>query len=158
MKLSKIQAYFFILLAMMGICLLYQGIWLISGSTTGEIIKFGKGSGKDYKHIDNVTVRYIVKNKSYTDTYLRNGLDYGTGTVPIKYLLFAPSISRQDNIIGNWGLVTVVFTIVFFILSISFLIQDIVPNGSNFVFSRAYPFLRIKKPDTRLDVNDQYAW
>jgi hypothetical protein len=158
MKLSKIQAYLFFLFSLIAICILYQAIWLFSKTTTGEILNFGTGSGRDYKHVENVTIRYRVQNKEYLNTYLRNDLEGTIQRVPIKYLIFAPSISRMDNFIGNWGLVLVVFLIIFSCVSIFFLIQQIVPNGSVFVLSLSYPFFCLKKPAKEPDANDQYAW
>ena len=123
----------------------------------GQILDFGRGSGSDYKHVENVTVRYVVDDNEYTNIYLRNELDLTLKSVPIKYLLFSPSFSRLDTFAGNWGLVLVVFVIVLFCLSISFLIQQIVPNGTIFYLSRKIPFVRMKKP-SMLNPNDQYAW
>ena len=158
MKLSKFSAYLLFVCAILVILLCYQGVWLFSKATHGEILNFGHGSGKGYKHIENVRIQYAVDNKIYEDTYLRNGLKDTTRQIAIRYLLFAPSISRVDTFIGNWGFFVVVFVIAILCISIFFLIQDIIPNGSVFIVSRAYPFVLLKKPEGRRDPNDQYAW
>ena len=158
MKLSKFSAYLLLVFSLIVILICYQSVWLISNSTKGEILNFARGSGKGYRQIENVRIQYHVDNKVYEDTYLRSGLKDTTREVTIRYLLFAPSISRVDTFIGNWGLVVVVFVILILCISIFFLIQEIVPNGSMFILSRSFPFMHLKKPERRLDPNDQYAW
>ena len=158
MKLSKPSAYIFFVCCLISILICYQGMWLFSNTTEGEILNFGHGSGKKYRSIENVTVQYIVKNKAYVDTYLRNGLNGTSRKVSIRYLTFAPSFSRLNTVIGNWGLVLVVTAISIPCISIFFLIQDIVPNGTLFILTRSFPFIHVKKPVGLRDPNDQYAW
>ena len=158
MTLSKVGAYFFFIFCLIVLILCYQFVWVFSRTTQGEIMNFGRGVGKPYRVIENVRICYNANNKVYVDTYLRNGLKDTTHQVRIKYLVFAPSVSRMDTLIGNWGLVIVLSVMVLLCLSISFLIQDIVPNGSVFRLSGSFPFVILKKPTRERDPNDQYAW
>ena len=120
MRLSKLQTYFLLLSTVTLICLLYQTIWLFSDTANGRILQFGRGAGKQFKAVGNVTVQYAVNWTEYTDTYLRNGLPDTTRVVSIRYLSFAPSVSRLNSWVGNWGLVIVILVLAFFCLSISF--------------------------------------
>jgi hypothetical protein len=158
MKLSKPLAYLFFVGCIIAILICYQGMWLFSKTTEGEILNFGHDPRKRYRSIENVTVQYIVNNKIYIDTYLRNGLNGTAKKISIRYLSFAPSFSRLNTVIGNWGLVLVVLAISIPSLSIFFLIQDIVPNGTVFILTRSFPFIHAKKPVGPRDPNDQYAW
>jgi hypothetical protein len=86
MQVSKTKAYFFLVVLLGATSLLYQGIWLLSRTTTGEVLDFGRGSGRGFKHVENVTIRYVVGNEAYVSNYLINGLDGEVQTVGIKSL------------------------------------------------------------------------
>ena len=143
MLLSRVQVYFLFVALLVTTVLLYQSIWLLSGKTEAQVLEFGKGSG-DYKQVEHVAVVYVVNNKTYRDNYLRNELPLNTSKVRIKYLLFAPAISRMDTFVGNWGLVLSVSTIIFLSLTIIFFSPAIFSNKTYFFFVGRFPFL-IKK-------------
>ena len=118
---------------------------MLSGVTKGDVIAFGHGSGDKYKYINNVTVQYYVSDKQYTEVFLKSDVPDTATSTPICYLLFAPSFSRLDTEVGNWGLVLVLFVLFFSCLTIVFLIKDIIPNGSYFQINRRYPYIKLIK-------------
>jgi hypothetical protein len=145
MLLSKFQAYLLFVALLVTTVLLYQSIWLFSGKTEAQVMEFGKGSG-DYKQVEHVVLVYVVNYKTYRQNYLRSELPFNTTTVRIKYLLFAPSISRMDTLVGNWGLVLSVSAIIFLSLTIIFFSPAVFSNKTYFFFVKRFPFL-IKKVD-----------
>jgi hypothetical protein len=143
MTVSKTKFYFLLIAVCLLCCFLYQAIWLFSKTTPGLVVSFGEGAGKRYKHIKNVTIRYVVHEQVYLDTYLRNGLPDTAKTASIRYLTFAPSISRVDTFVGNWGITMAIFIVLFLSISIIFLTKDLVPRGSVFIINKRKPFVRL---------------
>ena len=121
----------------------YQAIWLLSNCTSAVIIDSGKGPYGAAHSIDYVTVAYLVGNKEYHETYLRNEIGSNVDSIDIKYLKFAPSFSRPDNLSGNWGIVFSIFLVYFLVLTIAFLRPDIIPKDKNIRFSFTRPFVSV---------------
>ena len=151
MTLSRTKTYFLLLGLCLCFCLLYQGIWLISGITMGRIVDFGRGSGRGYRSIENVEVAYEVDYHEYTSYYLRNGIPNTIDYIPIKYLLFAPSWSRMNTTTGNWGFVLVFICVTFSILTVIFLQKAIIPFNAQFIISKRFPFLKQQKAASPFD-------
>jgi len=147
MILSRTKTYFLLLGLFIGICLLYQGIWLISSTAKGDILSFGHGSGRGYRSIENVEVNYTVHDVMYDVFFLRSGTPKYDSTVQIRYLLFAPSWSRINTFAGNWGLVLVTSAVFFSILTVVFLQKQIIPYSAQFIFGKKFPFLKQKNPE-----------
>ena len=143
MKISKVKAYFLIMLIGVLSCLLFQGVWAVSHVTEGEVIEFGNGPGRRFKGITSVTIRYSVSGVEYVDTYLRSGVSLKTQVVPIRYLTFAPSVSRLNTPSGNWGLISALFLVFFLSVTILFLKNDIVPHRSYFTLNTKRPFVTL---------------
>src|SRR5688572_3016692 len=106
MLLTKLKFYILLQLLSITLLLLYQGIWLISDTTQGQVVNFGKqlirSSHKRIENSGTIVVRYTVKGIIHEEEYTRNGTPLWQQTVPIRYLLFAPSISRLNSFIGQW--------------------------------------------------------
>jgi hypothetical protein len=124
--------------------MLYQTIWFLSRTVDGKVIEFDKGPGKRFKQIESVTIMYSVSHRSYTRTFLRSGVPFDSERVCIRYLSFAPSVSRLNTPAGNWGLVSGIFLTLFLILSIIFLKKDMIPSGCHFIFSFRHPFVKLQ--------------
>lgn len=125
------------------LCILYQGFWLFSKSVYGQIESFGHGNGRKWKHVENISVTYVVSSKVYEATYLRN--EWENDSIPIRYLLIAPSVSRPDTTAGNWGLIIVSSSIFFLCATAIFLIKDIIPQNAVFVLDHRFPFIGISR-------------
>jgi len=143
MVISRKQFYGLLILAIIGLCLLYQGIWLFSRVTNGEIEGFGRGAGRGYRSVQHTTIAYTVNQQVYEENYLRNGVSDTTTTMEIRYLIFWPSISRENTWVGNWGGPLLFFIIVFVITSIVFLQDGVIPFTSKFQLNKKFPFVRI---------------
>jgi hypothetical protein len=61
----------------------------------------------------------------------------------IRYLIFWPSISRENTWIGNWGGPMLFFIITFIITTIVFLQGGIIPFGASFQLGKKFPFVRM---------------
>jgi hypothetical protein len=146
MTISKKKAYLVLVTLICLSCFLYQLVWLISGTTNGTVLQFGHGVGRGYKKIEYVSAEYTVRTKTYVDQYLKSDVPDTASTISIRYLLFAPSISRLNTTVGNWGLTLVVFVILFSCTTIVFIKNDIIPNNSFFTLKSQYPFIRLDKP------------
>ena len=141
MIISKFQTYGLLMGLFVFACILYQSVWLVSGKTDAQVVTFDRGAGRQYKTIETVKVQYSLEGKQYAATYLRSGTSHLQKTVAIKYLLFAPSWSRLDNVIGNWGLILVLAVLYFFVITIIFLTKEIIPMNATFALKSTPPFL-----------------
>lgn len=147
MQLTKLRAYLTIQATVIGLCLLYEGAWLFSRTTTAGITSFGHLSSYRRGHsINTMDAYYVVDGKEYDASYLRSGYFSTDGLIPVRYLIFAPSISRPDTFMGNWGVPIVTFPIIFLISTIAFLQKEIIPHETIFVLSRKKPFIKLIKP------------
>lgn len=144
MRFSKIQTYFFLFGCFIVICLIYQAFWLISSTTTGQIISFGKGSG-DYRAVENIEVCYWVTDREYHSFFLRNGIPDTATVVPVRYFILYPEMSRLNTPSGTWGFVLVMNVIVFLSLTIIFFTPDIISKDSGFIIGGRFPFIRIER-------------
>jgi hypothetical protein len=142
MKISKANTYFLSIGILVTCCLVYQAVWQISDVTNGVILKFEHGTDQ-FKYVNSATIQYYVNDIEYVDTYLRSNLTDTTKVTSIRYLTFAPSISRLDTPTGMWGLISGIFLVFFLSLTILFLRKDIIPKQSHFLFDTKRPFIKI---------------
>src|ERR1700759_2566831 len=105
MKLNKRQAYLAILAAWIVLSLLYQSLWIFSGTTQAEILSVYKTS----QRVTWMKSRYAVDNKLYYGDFLKDGYDVNNRFFEIRYLRFAPGISRSNTFAINWGTLIMVF-------------------------------------------------
>ena len=143
MIISRTRFYGLFVLFIIGLCLLYQAIWLFSKVTNGEIDGFGRGAGRGYRSIQNATITYYAGHQEYTQNYLRNGVSDTTTTLEIRYLTFSPSFSRENTWVGNWGGPLLFFIIPFIVTSIVFLQDGVIPFTARFQLDKKYPFVRM---------------
>jgi hypothetical protein len=143
MVISRTRFYCLIILAIIGVCLLYQSVWLFSRVANGEVLGFGRGVGRGYRSVQHASIVYSVDHKVYEENYLRNGVSDTTTTMEIRYLIFWPSISRENTWVGNWGVPFLFFIITFIITSIVFLQDGVIPFSSKFQVDKKYPFVRM---------------
>jgi hypothetical protein len=147
MVISRNKFYCLLILCIVGLCLLYQSIWLFSRVASGEIAGFGRGAGRGYRSVQNTTIRYRVDQQLYTQDYLRNGISDTTTTLEIRYLIFWPSVSRENTLVGNWGVPLLFFIITFIITSIVFLQDGVIPFEVAFQLGRKFPFVVILRKE-----------
>jgi hypothetical protein len=147
MVISRKKFYCLLILCIVGLCLLYQSIWLFSRVANGEIAGFGRGTGRGYRSVQNTTIRYRVDQQLYTLDYLRNGISDTATTLEIRYLIFWPSVSRENTWVGNWGVPLLFFIITFIITSIVFLQDSVIPFKVAFQLGRKFPFVAILRKE-----------
>lgn len=143
MVISRTRFYCLLIFAIVGVCLLYQSIWLFSRVANGEVLGFGRGVGRGYRSVQHAAIAYTVDHKVYEENYLRNGVSDTTTTLEIRYLIFWPSISRENTWVGNWGGPFLFFIITFIITSIVFLQDGVIPFTSKFQLNKRFPFVRM---------------
>jgi hypothetical protein len=145
MILSKLQT-LLLLCAIIAICLIYQAPWIFSRTTTGEIVNTFEG-GRMMKRVQYITVGYSVNGKSHTGHYPASAALGYREKVPVRYLSFAPAISRVNTPAGNWGWIIIALPAGFVFLSICFLTKELVPANSQFQLGNKFPFLvKLKQP------------
>jgi len=147
MQLNKLKAYLALQASVLLLCLLYESVWLFSRTTTAGITAYGRlSSYRRARSINTLDAFYTVDGKEYDASYLRNAYSSPDNKLPVRYLIFAPSISRPDTLMGNWGVPIVAFPIIFLISTIAFLQKEIIPHETIFVLSKRKPFLKLLKP------------
>src|SRR5450631_1770181 len=142
MKLNKRQTYFAILAIWFFLCLLYQSVWIFSRTATAEIyavktntIRRSAGGG-----ISWMQASYKVGDKIYYDSYLKDGYDISNRYFKIRYLIFAPDISRADTFVSNWGPLIMFFVLMTLVTSIVFIRKDIISDRVVIVIQTKRPF------------------
>ncbi|MDP4148084.1 MAG: hypothetical protein Q8927_12775 [Bacteroidota bacterium] len=140
MKLSKGQFYLAILVTWVALSLLYQSIWIFSGKTGAEILAVYKSPRRGITWME---ARYAVDGKIYYGNYLQDGFEVGKRSFEIRYLRFAPGISRSNTFAINWGTLIMAFALVWVITSIAFLRKDIISGGASILIQAKWPPVRI---------------
>ena len=102
MKLNKHQTYIASLAVGVLLCLLYQSIWIFSRTTSAAINRTDAHVYNGSK-INLIHATYQVDYKSYDGTYLRDDYDTSRHFLKIRYLIFAPDVSRTESFVTNWG-------------------------------------------------------
>ena len=143
MIVSRTRFYLLLVLTIVGLCLLYQAVWLFSRVTNGQITAFGSGLYGRYRSAQNTTISYQAGDQIYNETYLRNGISDTTTMMNIRYLIPFPSISRENTLIGNWAGPFLFFIISFVIITIVFLQDGVIPFTASFRLDRKYPFILV---------------
>ncbi len=145
-EFSKNQFYFLLHGTFIGIILLYQAVWLFSNSTIAACRVY-PGPYKERRNIEPGTLMYAYRaanNEIYTGETTRNGVPLKQETVQVRYLSFAPSISRLDNYEGNWLGFQIAWLIFFVITSMIFFIpNDTMPKNSYIYFTRKKPWIHM---------------
>jgi hypothetical protein len=155
MKLTKGQTYFAILAVLLSVCLLYQSAWIFSRTTTATVYaadgtrRSGRGS-----RVSLMYATYTVGNHTYNGSYLRNEHDVDNRYFEIRYLLFAPDISRTNTFASNWGPLIMLFIVLSLIASIVFIRKDIISDQAMFAIQARWPLVRIE--NNRVDSYDQH--
>ena len=163
MKLNKREAFVVLLGIWVILPLLYQSMWVFSRTTTATVYaadatRTGRGGVSGRRWISGISMEYAaydVDHVTYHGSYFRDERDVDNRSVTVRYLIFAPGISRKNSFAGNWGY-TIVF-IVFFslITSILFIRKDILADGAIFFVQGKWPLIRIENdPVENYDVLD----
>ena len=146
MKLNKRQALLAILAVLLFLCLLYQSVWIFSRTTTGQVYAADatryRGRGRSMPSWEHAT--YTVDNITYDGSYLRNEHDVENRSVQIRYLLFAPGISRANKFSSNWGSLIMLFIALALVASIVFIRKDIIADQAIFLLQAKRPFVKIE--------------
>jgi hypothetical protein len=100
--------------------------------------------GTSWSDISWIDASYRVGDDVYQGSYLKNGYDGGNRFLEIRYLVFAPDISRANTFISNWGPVIMAFVVLTLITSIVFIRKDIVSDQAIFTLQAKRPFIKIE--------------
>ena len=77
----------------LALLLLYFIFWMVIGKTTdGKIVRPYQPS--------KITIEYMAEGKTYTGSYMRNGMPFSKTKVSIRYLPFAPATSIVNSFMG----------------------------------------------------------
>jgi hypothetical protein len=160
-KLTKGQALLAVLAVILSLCLLYQLVWVFSRTTTGQVYAAGETRFGRHRAISWMRATYTVDNMTYDESYLRNEHDVETRSVEVRYLLFAPGISRKNTFSSNWGVVIMLFIALALVVFIVFIRKDIVSDQAIFILQGKRPFVKIEHNQIKdydmhdLEDNDQ---
>jgi hypothetical protein len=141
--LTKRRAYLAILGAGLALCLLYESFWIFSRTTNAEIYAV---DGKTYRRsgIHWIYGSYQVDGQTYQGMYLKGGYGMDTRSYEIRYLLFAPGISRANSFVSSWGPLLMFFILWSLIVSIVFIRKDIIADQAIFLIQSRRPFVKIE--------------
>jgi hypothetical protein len=159
MKLKKRQAFFAILAVWLLLCLLYQFIWIFSGTATAEVYAADASSGRGWGSRRNSGIKFMhasyhAANTVYLGTYLKNDKAVQDHYFEIRYLLFAPGISRSNTFASNWGPLIMIFIVLTLITGIVYIRKDIVADQAIFVVQAQRPFVKIE--NNQIEDYDQH--
>jgi hypothetical protein len=138
MRFGKVKM-FFLLNGLTGLILIfYFGPWLFSRVTTGTIIT-------PYE-ANKIHVAYIANGKSYSDSYMRNGIEFSKRTVPVRYLSFHAQTSRVNSFMGMWA-EPLAWWGVFLLASAMLLLTHnaVFSKGTIFQLQKKYPWISMEE-------------
>jgi hypothetical protein len=153
MTLNKRQAFLTTMAMWLLLSLLYQSLWLFSRVAKADIYAAdGARTGGSFmpnrsgaRGIPRMYTTYAVGGVTYHSSYFRNELDVSNGYCEIRYLSFAPDISRKNSFAGNWGYTLVFFIFLSLVTTVLFVRRDIIGNQAVIVIQGKSPFIRIDK-------------
>ena len=108
----------------------------------GEVKGFELGRNPRSRSVQSIYVGYKAGEVEYTGKYFSSNSDTTT-RVEVRYLIFAPSISRENTWIGNWAGPILFFIIAFIITTIVFLQDGVIPFSASFQLGKKPPFVRM---------------
>ena len=113
---------------------IYFAMWIFGGTVSGKVVRPFDS--------DRVIVQYVVNNKIYTGTYMRNGLSYRAESVTIRYFPLVPSMSRINSFVGIYA-EPLGWWLVFFIASAMLLLTDnaVFSKGTIFRIEKKFPWI-----------------
>jgi hypothetical protein len=79
----------------LSILLIYFAPWLFSKTVAGKVITPYEST--------MVHVQYMVGNKTFIGSFMRNGIEFSQRDIPIRYLSFDPGTSRINSFMGLWA-------------------------------------------------------
>lgn len=114
------------LFALFFLCL-YMGTWSISTKVEGRIQ--GMELGDAVVNMENpaaLLVEYEAKGKTYLEQFPRDNIPFTQKSIRIRYLTFAPSITRIDSFEDVWLLPIMVYALWLFVTSLLLLTNNVV--------------------------------
>ena len=151
MRFGKLKMFLLLQGIVVFLLLCYFGVWMISGkTTTGMLVR------PYYGNTMNIT--YRVGTQTFTNSFGRYDVPYGTVNVEIRYLLFAPSSSRVNSFMGlfaeplAWWLV--------FLIACSMLLltnNTVFSKGTIFQLHKGFPWLSMEEYFPEWSNNNAYA-
>jgi hypothetical protein len=142
-EISKFKLYLLLQFIFIAIVLLYQLIWFTYGKNTMAEC-FVNGRINQLENSGTMVYRFEANGKFYEDYDTRNGAPVVQDHIEIKYLSFAPSLSRINSFESNWLGYFIAYGIFCTILSIIFLIpNDTMPRNSFFYFTKKKPWINM---------------
>ena len=117
---------------------IYFAIWIFGGTVNGKVVRPFDS--------DRVNVQYTVNNKTYTGNYMRNGLEFRTQFVTIRYFPLAPSMSRINSFVGIYA-EPLGWWLIFFIASAMLLLTDnaVFSKGTMFRIEKKFPWISMEE-------------
>jgi hypothetical protein len=159
-KLNKRQTFVAVLGFWVVLPLLYQSMWVFSRRTTATVYAADAAGGRSGFFGRGVRIsmeyaEYAVGTETYHGSYFRNEQDVENHSVHIRYLIFAPDISRRNSFAGNW-MYTLIFIIALSLITcILFIRKDIVADQAVFFVQGKWPLIRVENdPVEDFDVHD----
>jgi hypothetical protein len=148
MRLNKRQSWLAFLAVWFFLCLLYQSVWIFSGTAKGEIIAVSSSHRTGYSWRGSrlpswMRASYEVGGVIYTDTYLKDDDVVRDHYFTVRYLVFYPGISRPNTFTSNWGPLIILFIILSLITSIVYIRKDIVSDQAIIIVQAKRPFISV---------------
>jgi len=127
--LNGVTAFFFVL---------YFIPWLSSDVTTAKIVTPYEAT--------KVHVSYTVNGVAYFGDHLRNGIEFSTHSVPLRYLRFHPQSSRINSFMGMWA-EPLAWWSVFLMASAMLLLthNTVFSKGTIFQFQNKFPWISMEE-------------
>jgi hypothetical protein len=147
MTFNKRQTFLTTMAIWLGLSLLYQFFWVFSRVTTADVYAADavRSSWRGRSNIPMEYASYAVDAVIYHGKYFRDELDVASGHCEIRYLIFAPDISRKNTFAGNWAYTLIFFGFLSLVTVILFVRKDIIGDQAVFRVQAQSPFIRIEK-------------
>jgi hypothetical protein len=148
LEFSKFRFYLLLQGIVVFSILLYQLVWFVFGETVMANCKANFYATHGHKDLEEnsgtLLYNYYVGENFYEDYATRNGTPLAQTEVEIKYLRFAPSISRINSYYGSWLGFIIAYGLFLVITSLMFLVpNDTMPANSFIYFSKQKPWIHM---------------
>lgn len=138
--------FLYVQLVALSILLVYAGIWCISDTAVAQVqgIELLPGTIMNFKDPGALVVAYDVDGKSYVEQFARDNIPFTQKEIRIRYLEFAPTITRIDSFRNVW-LIPILFYGLWFVITGLLLLtnNNIFSKHTYFETMGGYPWIKM---------------
>jgi hypothetical protein len=138
MRFGKVKMFLLLNGLIASMLFLYFTPWLFSVPTNGKIVSPYEST--------TIHVQYLANGKTYSDSYMRNGIQFSQRSISIRYLSFHPQTSSVNSFMGLWA-EPLAWWSVFLLATAMLLLTDnsVFSKGTIFQLQKKFPWISMEE-------------